>query len=344
MTRADSREPCHWARCGLLVGAGVVALALVCACSSGSGDSEGDSCTGEVAATPLDTTDHPIVFASARDGTADLWLIKEDGSGAMKLTSDCPGDELLPSWSPDGAQIAYRGTNAEDANGDIFVMNADGTGQRQLTHTDDVNEMAPTWSHDGRRILYGVPRDDETGFTYVMNADGTHQRKLTDVIAMWASYSPDGERILYVGANETLDDMQIAVMDADGTGHTRLADDKVATPSEASWSPDGRLIAFVSPSGTYASKDPVVWNEDIFVMNADGTNVRRVTSTEGNDHWPPAWSPDNTHLVYTADGTPLDGRGGEDYNGELIMVNLKTGKKTPLTDHDSYDGFPDWRV
>jgi hypothetical protein len=40
------------------------------------------------------------------------------------------------------------------------------------------------------------------------------------VIAMWASYSPDGERILYVGANEALDDMQLAVMDADGTEAT----------------------------------------------------------------------------------------------------------------------------
>ncbi len=176
-----------------------------------------------------------------------------------------------------------------------------------------------------------------------MNADGADQRRFTDVMAMWANWSPDGERIVYTGANKALDDLQLAVMDADGTGHTRLADDTVATPSEATWSPDGRLIAFISPSGSYASEAPVAWNEDIFTMNADGTNVRQVTDAEGNDHWPPAWSPDSGRLVYTADGTPLDGRGGEDYRCQLIMVDLETGEKTPLTDHDAYDGFPDWR-
>ncbi len=108
---------------------------------------------GDTAATPLDTADHPIAFDSVRDGSADLWLIKEDGSGAMKVTSECPGDELFPSWSPDGRQIAYSGTTAEQQNGDIFVINADGTGQRQLTHTDDVDESAPAWSPDGQRIL-----------------------------------------------------------------------------------------------------------------------------------------------------------------------------------------------
>ena len=57
------------------------------------------------------------------------------------------------------------------------------------------------------------------------------------------------------------------------------ATDLPASAYEAAWSPDGTRIAFVATSGDGGSEDPVEWNEDIWVANADGTGARKVVSS-----------------------------------------------------------------
>ena len=91
--------------------------------------------------TPLDSTDHPVVYMSddEAEGPFDLWLMKEDGSDALRLTSE-PGTEESPDWSPDGRRIAFVGTGTNDTY-DLYIINADGTGLRQLTDTADKAEV-----------------------------------------------------------------------------------------------------------------------------------------------------------------------------------------------------------
>ena len=67
-------------------------------------------------------------------------------------------------------------------------------------------------------------------------------------------------------------------------------------------------------------------------MNADGSEARLVVTTTGNDHWVPAWSPDGGSLMYSADG--------EENEGELARVDLKSGEVTVLTDNDVHDLMP----
>ena len=71
-----------------------------------------------------------IAFTSTRDGNAEVYTIRSDGSELENLTSDVANDGQ-PAWSPDGTKLAFVSTR--DGNGELYVMNADGTGLKRLT-------------------------------------------------------------------------------------------------------------------------------------------------------------------------------------------------------------------
>ena len=118
-------------------------------------------------------------------------------------------------------------------------------------------------------------------------------------------------------------------MDADGSEQRNLG---VRGASEPAWSPDGEPIAYVADVGP----DKETWDdEEIFVINSDGSGRTRLTDISGNDHWPPTWSPDGTRIAITSDGT--------EKRGEIYAMNADGSGLTRLTDDDAEDSFPAWR-
>ena len=69
------------------------------------------------------------------------------------------------------------------------------------------------------------------------------------------------------------------------------------------------------------------------MATADGSRVSRITQIPGNDHWPPAWSPDGTHLAFTSDGC-------KDNSEILITEASETGRSWNATHHPARDLFP----
>ncbi|HEY2966360.1 MAG TPA: hypothetical protein VGJ99_08775 [Actinomycetota bacterium] len=175
---------------------------------------------------------------------------------------------------------------------DVFTANADGTGVRRITRKRGP-EFDPAWSPDGERIVYrdsrrGINQDDEI---YVVRADGTGARNLTrDPGNDWGpDWSPDGRTIVF---NSTRDGLPMGgfLTDPDGSHLRRIPTDVwVEYPA---WSPDGKRIAFMG-GGTNASE------YDIWVMDADGTNLVQLTDSPGPDGWP-AWSPDGTRIAFSS--------------------------------------------
>jgi Tol biopolymer transport system component len=102
---------------------------------------------GVVASTPAWSPDGKIAFTrTAGGGNAEVWVMNSNGSDPHSLVSEPDGD-VHPTWSPDGAEIAFFGFGAR-----INVIRTDGTGLVHLT--DGPQDIQPAWSPDGSRIAF----------------------------------------------------------------------------------------------------------------------------------------------------------------------------------------------
>jgi TolB protein len=269
--------------------ASAAAFLLLFACSRAS-ESIRAQPTSPASASPSTPTGErsPVASLSGRivfDNHEDVWTINANGTDLTRLTHS-PAYEFDPSWSPDGAQIAYRLDRGDESA--IWVMNADGTGKHRLTAG-----LSPAWSPDGSSIAYASPGHDPnpplSGIS-IMNPDGSGQRRVPNTDGgEYPSWSPDGKRIAF-NSNLTGDHVMY-IVNVDGSGLVDLS--SVGEGWQVDWSPDGRAILFTS------HRDHPDNYTDIYVMRPDGSDVARLTDRRA---YTPAWSPDGTHIVFSAPG------------------------------------------
>ena len=161
-----------------------------------------------------------IVFVSQRPGhfrskfliTYEIYVIDADGGNEQRLTENRQND-LYPSWSPDGEQIAFEADRKGDfENPEIYVMDADGDNQQRLTENRR-SDLQPSWSPDGKRIAFVSWRDGNAEI-YVMDADGNNPQRLTnnphdDFSPAWLnspfSVSPTGKKFTMWGRLKQVD-------------------------------------------------------------------------------------------------------------------------------------------
>jgi Tol biopolymer transport system component len=272
-----------------------------------------------------------------------------------------PMEKPLYSWDPDweyrftdvfpelSRQARLVITQKQLGNSSIVTMNPDGSDERlvfdilganlvnsTLVQKGMAGAFQPSWSPDGEWIAFGVGswfQARATGSAFIMRskADGSSVEMLTNgtVNAGFPSYSHDGQNLVYRvwGAESGL-----RIIDVDSKVVRVLTTERDNLPF---YSPDGTLIVFTRRTSAT--------NFDICTIRPDGTDLKRLTTSEAND----------AHAVWTADGRILYSSGEYGFReeaanydntfqpyGQVIVMNADGSNKTMLTDSMWEDSMP----
>ena len=263
-----------------------------------------------------------ISFVALDGEQWDVWIVNADGTDLVKLTPS-DRDDGPAIWSPDGKLLAFTASNVLEGDNsgtfDVYTIRPDGTRERRITSgqvaigwdlswqpvSKEVPDPAPGPDGPGRAngaILYRVGGEGGTTWYSVM-PDGSDQHVVSEGEPMRLSriaWSPDGTRIAY--QDPIVGERGIFVSYVDGSNVVRLTDG--VNDSWASWSPDGTKILFSSTMYDGSIElcmpgDPHEFGcpSDIYVMDADGSNIDRLTDDPASE-FQPVWSPNGTRIAF----------------------------------------------
>ncbi len=212
--------------------------------------------------------------------STDLWMVSWDGTQTIQLTSDAES-EGSPKFSPDGKYISFLSSRQDSKGSQVWLMDRRGGEGKKLTDfKDGVNDYA--WSPDAKKLLLTIT-DKEP--------EDTSKIKTTKpyVIDRY-QYKEDVEGYRYKKLYTHLYVLDIATKKLDTLTRGNYNE------GNASWSPDGSQVLYVSNTTTDPDKNE---NSDIFVIDAkQGSTAKQITTWTGADN-SPRWSPDGKWIAYS---------------------------------------------
>jgi tRNA A-37 threonylcarbamoyl transferase component Bud32 len=213
-------------------------------------------------------------------GVYDVFVCQVDGSNCRRVAAD----SSQPDFLPDGDQLVVHSWDVDDRG---FILQTL-SGQRIWKITDDIEVARPSVDFEGKLYAYHSRQEADREPRLYRTYDAETRpirREGNPILGQSPSWLPDG-RILYSGCWQTM--CGIIAMRNDGSNPRQIVAGSTETNPEAS--PDGRRITFMS------QRDG---NWEIYVVNIDGSNLRRLTTNSANDGLP-TWSPDGRYIAFVS--------------------------------------------
>ena len=271
------------------------------------------------------------------------------------------GENAEAYFSPDGSELVFQSTRDGAGCDQIFTIRTDGTHLRRVS-SGEGRTTCGYFTPDQQHIVYASthlggpacpPRPDfSRGYVWPVydtydivkvKADGTGMTRLTSTPGYdaEATIGPDG-RIVFTSLRDG--DMEIYSMNAEG-GDVRRLTNRAGPDGGPFYSRDGRQIVFRGRALTpgpelddyKALLGDGLWRPtslEIFVMNADGSNLRQVTSL-GGASFAPYFTPDGSRIIFSSNHHNPRGR-----DFELWLIGVDGTGLERVTYNETFDGFP----
>jgi Tol biopolymer transport system component len=257
---------------------------------------------------PIDS----IVFVSERDGHSQIYKMNLDGSNQINLSKNNI-DEFAPLILPNSNRIVF-GTIIENDT-EIWSMNLNGGNKKNLTNYNG-RDQGHVCSPTGSKIAFNRDLVD----IFIMNSDGSEVINLTDNPTSFDSrprFSPHGSTIVFYSDRNFR--LNIFTMDIWGGNLTNLTGNGVEWGQNPIFSPDGKMIAYS--------------DLDLWIMDSDGKNKKRLIETEYATEDIPHFLPDSKHILY------YYWESGMGRNSEIYKINIENNQVTNLTKDNSSENF-----
>ncbi len=272
--------------------------------------------------------DRLIGYQRGRVFNYDVFAVADSGGEPKQITHDY---KLLAgfSWLPDSSGIVYSSSRLTTAlylpTMDLFVARLDGSPAQQLTFGDS-SYLDPDVDSKGRVFAAQVRRDINIWKFPIDGTPADNARRAVQITQQTGhvqtpSVSPDEREMVYL--SEAGGHSNLWVMKLDGSGEVRqitFEQDPQIAVGVPVWSPDGRYI-------TFFTRRPQTRAGDQWLVNPDGSNLRRLVNEGG---WA-AWSPDGKWLYVSP-------QGGEGEPYRIMKVPVDGGQPIQVRDDSSFIG------